>query len=218
MSRSDGVESGGLHLDGEDAVLNQSVDDRFVLSVKNVGAEDVSHVRLNASGAPCVEGPSQQGEVGAWREVPAPEGVLVVVRICRRRLGQHDVADFDLGLHRAAGANADEVFYTVAGDQFRCVDGDGWDSHARPLHGDSFAAVSPREAQHSAHFIVARGSFEIVFRDKLCAERVPRHQDCFCNGMHWCVDVKAHVVERWLVIRCGRSSFVSGFVGKSRQG
>ncbi len=192
MPCRDGVERGGLHLDGEDAVLNQSVDDRFILSVKNVGTEDVSHVWLNAGGAPGVEGSSQQGEVGARGEVPATESVLVVARICRRRLGQYDVSDFDLGLHRAAGAHADEFFYTVAGDQFRRVDGDGWDSHAGALHGDSFTPVSSREAKHSAHFIVASWLIEIVFSDKLCAEWVPRHQDCLCHSMLWRFNMNAH--------------------------
>ena len=115
-----------------------------------------------------------RSEVDATAEDVADDG-----RIRRGRLRDQHIAQMHVGMHAAAGADAEQLLAAVLVDELVDVDRDGRDAHASALHGDRDAFVRARVAEDIADMRVLLGAVEEVLSDVLGAQRVAWQQDAF---------------------------------------
>lgn len=170
------VERRSLHLDGEDAHRRPF----FVLGVdrvEGVGREDVADLEAVAEGLAGLDGLAQQPEVRDRGERPRQPELGAVVGVGAGALGEDQVADAEVGVVGAGGADADNGVDVVEIEKLVGIDADRGDSHPVAHHADFLSLIGSREAEHPADPVHDDRVFEVVVRHILGAERVAGHDD-----------------------------------------
>ena len=171
------VEAGRFHFDGHDAVLGQFIIVDFVI-VEAVDRDDVADPRRDALFDRLFVGLAQEGEISQWRVVDgAAEDVADDRRVRRGSLGDDDVAEPDIFAHGPAGADADELLHAVIAHEFRRINGNGRDAHARALDGQADAFIGPRIAEDVADIRVADGIVQKSFSNVSGPQGIAGKQD-----------------------------------------
>ncbi len=145
------IDTGGFHLDTQDAVFFHDVEHGGVRGVEQIGGEDVAHAHGHALVLGGLNGIGHQVEVGDGGEVVVLEAQTVHFGVGAGTHADHHVTQFHVFTHGTAGAHADQGLHAVVGDQLFCVDGAGRDAHAVTHDGDATTLVGAGETEHVAH-------------------------------------------------------------------
>ena len=175
------VESSCFHLDGEDTVFAELVVVDLVV-IEAVDRDDVADRRLEVEllrVGNCLREQvvvSNRAVVDGTVEDIADDG-----GVRAGRLGNQHIAQMDIRVHGAAGADAEELLAAEFMDELMHVDRDGRDAHARALDRYGNALVGAREAEDIADGGVLLRIVEEVLGDELGAQRVARQQDALSD-------------------------------------
>ncbi|MNK73152.1 hypothetical protein D3C87_926450 [compost metagenome] len=185
------VDTGGFHLDTQDAVFFHDVEHGGVRGIEQVGGEDVTHAHWSALVLGGLHGIGNQIEVGDGGEVVILEAQTVDLGVGAGTHADHHVTQFDVFTHGTAGAHADQGLHAVVGDQLFGIDGAGRDAHAVAHDGDATALVGTGEAEHAAHVTHLLDVLQEGLGDVLGTQGVARHQHCVSKGAIFCIDMRS---------------------------
>lgn len=96
-------------------------------------------------------------------------------------LGQNNVAHMHMLLHRATGADPDQIFDAVIRNQLIDIYARRRNAHARALNRYPLPAIGAGEAQHAPHLVIAHDILHIRLRNMLRSQRIARKQYRLCN-------------------------------------
>ena len=144
------IEGCRFHFGGQYAVGGQLIKVDLVV-IEAILRQDIAHMKGYVQFAGGGYALFQKMEIRCGREIDAmTKGVMGHVGVRGAGLGKNQIAHGNLFLQCPAGADAEDPFDAVLGDQFVGVDGHGRHPHAGALDGNGNALIRTSVAQHVA--------------------------------------------------------------------
>ena len=200
-----GVETGGLHLNGEDThPFPLVVFGTAFGGVEGVGRENVADAHVDAAALCGCDGGAEEcivrngGEGGGFAETE----VLHIVGIGAGGLSGHQITQLQVILQCAGGADADDVVDVIEIEELPAVDADGRDTHTGSHDGDRDTLPGAGVALNSADIVDQNGVGEEGFGDELGAQWITGHEHGFGDLVFLRIDVGGGNRHRRYLHRC----------------